>query len=256
MQAEVAAEGERENRMTTLVVGASGATGRLLVRQLLERGRKVRAVLRSPEKLPEDLRSHENVSIIPVSALELSDTDLGQHVSGCSAVASCLGHNLTIKGMFGHPRMLVTDTVRKLCDAIHANRPERPVRFVLMNTAGNSNRDLPETVSIAQQGIILMLRALLPPHRDNEKASDYLREIIGQNDEAIEWTVVRPDSLIDENEVTAYELHPSPTRSAIFNAGQTSRINTAHFMAELVTNDDSWREWKGRMPVIYNKAVT
>lgn len=34
----------------------------------------------------------------------------------------------------------------------------------------------------------------------------------------------------------------------------TSRINVAHFMADLITDDDTWRRWKGRMPVIYDEA--
>jgi uncharacterized protein YbjT (DUF2867 family) len=38
--------------MTILVVGASGATGRLLVQHLLDRGQNVKIIVRSPEKLP------------------------------------------------------------------------------------------------------------------------------------------------------------------------------------------------------------
>jgi len=41
----------------------------------------------------------------------------------------------------------------------------------------------------------------------------------------IESVVVRPDSLIDSDFVTDYEVHVSPTRCAIFDAGKTSRIN-------------------------------
>jgi hypothetical protein len=95
----------------------------------------------------------------------------------------------------------------------------------------------------------------VPPHRDNETAADYLRTKIGQNDTEIEWAAVRPDSLFDEDEVSDYELHPSPIRSAIFNPGRTSRINVAHFMADLITNRDVWKKWKGRMPVIYNQEL-
>jgi hypothetical protein len=65
---------------------------------------------------------------------------------------------------------------------------------------------------------------------------------------------VRPDSLIDEREVTEYEVYASPIRSALFNAGKTSRINVSHFMADLMTDDSLWNKWKGQMPVIYNKA--
>jgi hypothetical protein len=98
-----------------------------------------------------------------------------------------------------------------------------------------------------------LIRLLVPPHRDNEQAADYLRIQIGQQDRAIEWAAVRPDTLINEDEVTEYEVHPSPTRSAIFDAGKTSRINVGHFMAELITDDELWNRWKGQMPVIYIK---
>jgi hypothetical protein len=67
------------------------------------------------------------------------------------------------------------------------------------------------------------------------------------------WVVVRPDSLRDEDDVTGYSIHTSPTRSAIFDPGSTSRINVAHFMADLITNDQLWDNWEGQMPVIYNR---
>jgi nucleoside-diphosphate-sugar epimerase len=240
--------------MTTLVVGASGATGRLLVKQLLNRGLHVKVIVRSPAKLPEEIRSHSNLAVLQASVLDLSDAELAQHVKGCDAVASCLGHNISLKGIYGYPRLLVTDTTRRLCNAIKANQPDKPVRFVLMNTAGNSNRDIPEKISFAQQCVIGLIRLLLPPHVDNERAADYLRVQIGQNDGTIEWAAVRPDTLLNEEQVTEYEVHPSPTRSAIFNAGATSRINVAHFMADLITDDVIWNKWKGKMPVIYNKV--
>jgi hypothetical protein len=123
-----------------------------------------------------------------------------------------------------------------------------------MNTAGNSNRDRDEHVSLGQKCVMALLRLLLPPHVDNEKAADYLRTDIGQSDGAIEWAVVRPDNLVNQDAVTEYDVHPSPIRSAIFDAGVTSRINVGHFMADLITDDATWNRWKGQMPVIYNKA--
>lgn len=239
--------------MMILVVGASGATGRLLVQQLLQRGENVRAIVRSPDKLPEFMKTHDKLSLIHANLLELSDAEMGQHVEGCHAVASCLGHNMSLKGIYGRPRRLVTDATRRLCAAIKENKPAEPVKFVLMNTAGNSNRDLNEQISFAQKMVIGLLRHLLPPQADNEQAADYLRAEIGRNDSAIEWAVVRPDNLIDEGEVTPYAIHASPIRSAIFDAGQTSRINVAHFMADLITDNSVWHQWQGQMPVIYNK---
>jgi nucleoside-diphosphate-sugar epimerase len=240
--------------MTTLVVGASGATGQLLVGQLLGRGQKVKIIVRSPDKLPEFFQNNDNLSVIHASVLDLSDSEMTRHVDGCEAVASCLGHNMSFKGMYGHPRMLVADTTRRLCNAIRANKPDKPVRFVLMNTAGNSNRDIPERVSFGQKCVIGLVRLLVPPQLDNERAADYLRTEVGQNDGVIEWAAVRPDNLIDVGEVTEYEVHSSPIRSAIFDAGTTSRINVGSFMADLITDDDIWDKWRGQMPVIYNKT--
>ncbi|MBI9061861.1 MAG: SDR family oxidoreductase [Marinilabiliaceae bacterium] len=238
--------------MTILVVGASGATGQLLVEQLLNRGENVKVIVRSPEKLPEILKDHEHMTVIQASVLELTDAEMARHVKGCDAVASCLGHNLTWKGLFGAPRRLVTDATRRLCQAIESNKSDHPTRYVLMNTTANRNRDLQEPISIGQRCVIGLLRLLLPPHVDNEQAADYLRINIGQNNKVVQWVAVRPDTLIDAENISGYEVFPSPVRSPLFNPGQTSRINVGHFMAELITNDDTWNKWKGQMPVIYN----
>ncbi len=145
--------------MTTLVVGANGATGQLLVGQILERGERVRIIARSKKAIPKEIANHKNLSIIQASVLDLTD----------------------------------------------------------------------------------------------EYAADYLRTQIGQDDGAIERAVVRPDTLIDEAETTEFTVHPSPIRSAIFDAGVTSQINVGCFMADLICSDDSWGKWKGKMPVIYNR---
>ncbi|MEM9161238.1 MAG: NAD(P)-binding oxidoreductase [Verrucomicrobiota bacterium] len=238
--------------MKILVVGATGQTGRLLVEQLLLRGKEVLAVIREKDRIPEKLRRHENLQLIEGSVLSFSDEQLAPLANGCDAVASCLGHNLSFRGIFGQPRRLVTDTLKRLATAIEAKEPDPPIKFVLMNTTGNRNRDLNEPVSLAQKFIVTLIRLLLPPHADNEDAADYLRTEIGQESKVIRWVVVRPDGLIHENEISEFETHPSPTRSAIFNPGKTSRINVACFMADLLTNPDNWAKWEGRMPVLYN----
>jgi nucleoside-diphosphate-sugar epimerase len=238
--------------MTTLVVGASGATGKLLVDQLLKSGQRVKIIVRPTSNIPDFWSSDVKVTIIREAITQISVDEMAKYLSDCQAVASCLGHNLTWKGIYGKPRKLVAGTVRLLCEAILKNTPEKPIRFVLMNTAGNSNRDLDEPVSFGQKIVIGLLRLLLPPHPDNEKAADYLRVNIGQKNPYIEWIAVRPDNLVNEEKVTEYSLHISPTRSAVFNPGKTSRINVGHFMARFITDDAIRNKWKGQMPVIYN----
>ena len=240
--------------MTTLIVGASGATGIRLVEELLNREQHVKIIVRSPEKLPDTIKNHERLSIISANVLELSDKEMLQHIAGCNAVASCLGHNLTFKGIFGKPRRLVTEATRRLCNAIKENKSEVSTKFVLMNTVANSNRDLNESIPFVQKVLIMLLRLFLPPHPDNEQAAEYLRTVLGQKDDAIKWVAVRPSGLIDEENASEIEVYPSPTRS-ILKDGQISRINVGHFMADLITDDNLWNKWKGQMPVIYNKGT-
>ncbi len=243
--------------MKTLVLGGSGATGRQLVNQLLVRGQMVRVIARSPAKLPEAWRQNQLVEIIKANISEISEEEMTSLLQDCTSLASCLGHNLSFKGIYGKPRKLVTDAMRLVGKVITKMGGElrTPFKLVLMNTAGHRNRDRHESISLAQRLVVGLVRLLLPPHADNEQAAEYLRTEIGQGNPYLEWVVVRPDSLVNSEMVTDYELHPSPTRSAIFNPGKTSRINVGAFMAQLIVNEDLWREWKGQMPVVYNQKV-
>lgn len=241
--------------MTTLVVGASGATGKLLVEQLLNMGQEVKVIIRPTGKTPDTWKNNDKISIIKANISEISVNEMMDYLIDCQSVASCLGHNLTLKGILGKPRKLVTDAVKLLCMAIQKNSPDKPIKFVLMNTTGNRNRDLNEPISIGEKLVMGLIRLLVPPQPDNEKAADFLRVNIGQKNKLIDWVAVRPDTLINEDKVTEYELYASPIRSAISNPGKTSRINVGNFMSRLIVENDLWNKWKGQMPVIYNEET-
>ncbi|CAA6824907.1 MAG: NAD-dependent epimerase [uncultured Thiotrichaceae bacterium] len=238
-----------------LVLGASGATGRLLVDSLLQKGVDVIAVVRDARSLSRIDSSPAGLQVVEAEISKISEAELAQYLNECEVVFSCLGHNLTIKGMFGHPRRLVTDAIKKVVKTIDSIQPDKKFKIVLMNTTGNCNRDIPETPPFSQRFVVALLRVLLPPHIDNEEAADVLRLQVGQNNEYIEWTAVRPDGLINEDQRSQYDIETSPTRNVIFDAGSTSRINVADFMSELAINSELWREWKGKMPVIYNRVA-
>lgn len=240
--------------MQTLVVGASGETGKLLVKQLLESGERVKIVVRPTSNIPDNWNNNLQLKIIKRNITEITIEEMAEHIADCESAASCLGHNLTWKGIYGKPRNLVTASVRLLCKAIEKNAPEKPIKFVLMNTTGNRNRDLNEPISVGERIVIGLLRLLLPPLTDNEKAADYLRVNVGQYNPFIEWIAVRPDTLINEEGITEYFLHKSPTRSALFNPGKSSRINVANLISRLLTDENLWIKWKGQMPVIYNNT--
>ena len=238
--------------MYTIVVGGSGATGREVVKSLLAKGKLVKVVVRDQNSFVKIVPEHSNLTVIEGSILDFNDNQFDYLLKDCDSIVSCLGHNLTFKGMYGNPRYLVRDAVKKFTNAILRLDDQRVVKYILMNTTGNRNRDIKEKIPFIDLCMVALIRILIPPHRDNESAADYLRCNYYIN-RRVEWVAVRPDSLIDKDEVTEYTIHPSPTRSAIFDSGKSSRINVAHFMSELVTDSDIWEKWKGQMPVLYNR---
>jgi len=235
-----------------LVVGASGATGRLVVEQLLNKGVNVLAIVRQADALSGLAAQHQSLHVVVGNVDEWTTNDFKHRLADCNIVISCLGHNLSFKGIFGAPRRLVTDTIDKIVKAITELAKPNKTRLILMNTSGNANRDIPERPELSQRIVIALLRYTLPPHVDNESAADLLRLELAQAHPYIEWVAVRPDALTDEEDLSPYSVHPSPTRNAIFNSGASSRINVAHFMARLAIEEEPWEQWKGQMPVIYN----
>ena len=235
-----------------LVVGGTGATGRHFVRKLLSHGCNVTIVVRNSDKIDTYFKDRERLTVILGKVLEIDFGTLRELVKDVDAIGSCLGHHMTFKGTFGEPKKLVTDSIQKLCQAVQDNDQNKPVRMVLMNTTGVRNKDIQEKWSLLEGIVFFITSNLVPQQSDNEQATEYLRSYIGKNNKNIEWVIVRPDRLINEEEITEYKILDSTIRSPIFNGGTTSRINVGDFMCDLVVNSTKWNEWKGKMPVIYN----
>jgi uncharacterized protein YbjT (DUF2867 family) len=239
---------------SVLVLGGTGRTGGRVVRQLLDRGVDVRVVVRSAERLPDGVAGAAGLSVTEAELLSLSDEDFAKLVDGCDAVVSCLGHTLDAQGMFGRPRDLVTQAARRVCRAASGLRPERPLRFVLMSSVSVNRPGRADTRrGSVERAVLWLLRGLVPPARDNQHAADFLLEAIGTDRAAVQWAAVRPDSL-KEGDVSEYDLHEELVDS-LFRPGQTRMANVAHFMCELVTDDAVWAEWRGKLPVIVDRAA-
>ena len=77
--------------MRILIVGATGATGNRLFKQLLDRGHVVTVIVRAPEKFHQDISNQKHISISTSTVLDLSHVDLTKQVENCDAIVSCLG---------------------------------------------------------------------------------------------------------------------------------------------------------------------
>jgi uncharacterized protein YbjT (DUF2867 family) len=238
-------------QQTVLLVGGTGRTGRRVLEQLLSRGINVRAIVRSAEKLHAGVAERPGLSVVEADLLALSDEELLRQVQGCDAVISCLGHVISIKGIFGPPRDLVTRSVERVCRAIRASQPARPVKFILMSSVSvNRPGGMDTRRGRFERAVLWLQRGLVPPGRDNQRAADFLHDVIEAADPYAQWVVVRPDTL-KEGDVTEYALHEGLVDS-LFRPGETNMANVAHFMCELATDPEVWAAWRGRLPVIVN----
>jgi putative NADH-flavin reductase len=238
--------------MKVLVLGTTGATGRLVVKQLLNGNVNVKAVARNESLVLNEFKNNDLLEIIIGN---ISDFDPNKNIDlikDCDAVVCCLGHNISLKGIIGKPRMLVRDSIKNICNAIERSKKDK-VKLILMNTTANMNKKVKENYSFKDRFVLSLLTLFLPPHKDNVEAASYLTNVIGKNNSKIEWVAVRPDTLINEENESEYEIFESIKRSPVFDAGKTSRINVSHFMIELLLNEKLWKKWKYKMPVIYNK---
>lgn len=237
--------------MKVLVLGANGATGFNVVTQLLKQGIDVKALTRNVEKF-DSIKSSEHIEVIKASILEIDNQKLKQYLSDVDAVISCLGHNITLKGIFRKPYTLVVDAITRIVNTINEINKNKTIKIILMNTTACINKLQNEKFKKNENFVMKIMRFLLPPQRDNELAIGYLIDTVGISNKHIEWIAVRPDTLINEVEVSEYTVHPSPIRSPIFDAGKTSRINVADFMVSLLKDEELWEKWKYKTPVIYN----
>lgn len=254
----------------TLVIGGTGATGRHVVYQLLEQNRPVHVIVRSKERMVSILKdlnfctdkSERNIStandtadatalfplltITEASIVDMTDQQLHDHCSNADNVVCCLGHNMTLKGMYGHPRRFVSETVQRLCKILAQTTGQRR-KFIVMTSDGVPHPS-DDPYGFWTRCIMGMIRRCVPPHADNEAVGTYLYNLIGSGN--MEWIMVRPTNLVN-GPITKYVLHDKPV-GGLFGNQVVSRANVAKYMVDLITNDVLFKQYKFRMPVIHD----
>ncbi len=237
-----------------LLLGATGRTGGRVLTQLLERGVPVRAIVRSADRLPTGLVDDPRLTVVEADLASMPVSDLARHLMGMHAVISCLGHGVSFRGVFGPPRDLVERAVRALCAGSASRPPGVPLRLILMSSVSVNRPERADTRRGAgERAFLALLRQMVPPARDNQRAADVLAREFGGGESGVEWVVVRPDSLTD-GDVSEYQLNDELTAS-LFRPDTTRMANVAHFMTELATDEATWQRWRGRMPVIADAAA-
>ena len=156
-----------------------------------------------------------------------------------------------MKGIFGPPRDLVEQATRRLCKAIEANQPAEPVKYILMSTVSvNRPARLDTRRGNLERAVLAIMRGVVPPANDNQRAADFLLNEVGTDNPFIQWVVVRPDTLLD-GDVSEYSMHAELV-DRLSKPDSTNMANVAHFMCELATDPAVWDDWKGKLPVVVN----
>ena len=237
--------------MDVLLLGGTGRTGGRVLQQLLARGARVRAVVRSAERLPAGVTDDPRLSVVVADLPSMSDAEVREQLDGCDVVVSCLGHPASAQGVVGPPRDLVTRSVERVYRATRDLRPAQPVRLILMSSVSvNRPGGLDTRRGPFERAVVSLLRGVVSPAKDNQGAADFLHDVVDAADPHLQWVAVRPDSL-KEGDVTEYALHEGLVDS-LFRPGQTNMANVAHFMCELATDEAVWARWRGKLPVIAN----
>jgi putative NADH-flavin reductase len=162
--------------MKVLILGGTGATGRLLVDRLLSRGHKVTAMVRDPAKLAL------NEPLLTVVKGDVLDrTSLESAVAGQEAVVLCVGPGAAVK-----QSTLRTEAARNV---VAAMAKAGVARLVALSGLGAG-------ASRASRGFLfdkitapLFMRGVLEDQNGLEAEIRKSR---------LDWTVVRPGTMTDE----------------------------------------------------------
>ena len=200
--------------MRVAVLGATGATGRLVVEELVRRGHEVAALGRTvPTGGPSTVRWVQGDAR---DAAEVADL-----VSGAGAVVSALGPR---KG----DSTLHREVAPCLIAAMHAAGIRR---FVGVSGAGI---DVPGDRKSARDRLISALVRRIGGEAVRDKAVE--RELWAASD--LDWTLVRPPRLVDGPATGRLEhaAHRSPRRTSL------PRADLAAFVADLVERSQYVRQ--------------
>ncbi|XP_048460085.1 uncharacterized protein At2g34460, chloroplastic-like [Rhincodon typus] len=162
--------------MKLLVLGAMGRTGQLLVRQALDQGHRVKAIVRTPSKLTIQ---HDNLKVVKANIF--SADNLREHFSEQDAIMSCLGFPISIfSEVTGY-----TESIKAITLAMHE---AKVTRIIAMTSWCTKRETLKEASWTIRWLLIPLIRKLLINMQEME---NYL------NNECqdLKWTVVRPPGL-------------------------------------------------------------
>ncbi len=203
--------------MKLIIFGSTGGTGRHLVTQALEKGHKVTAFVRRPEKLKVD---HPNLRIVQGDALDLPSVE--RAIQGQSAVLCALGTPAM------NNKKLRANSTKNI---IHAMEKTGVRRFICQSGLGCGNS---RTLLPFHHKYLIFPLILRYVYADHEIQERYIRE------SNLDWTVVRPAALTNGKYTGSYWHGVMGTDKLL--SIKISRTDVADFMLKQLQDNTYQRK--------------
>lgn len=207
--------------MKVLILGATGATGRLIVRDALAKGHSVLALVRSKAGAAD----FQTADVIVGDVRD--EATLTRSLNGCDAVFCSLGTGVNLLGEIS----LLTEATRSLVTAMTHGGVRRLVCISALGVADSRGHG----------GFIFdhLFQPLLLRHayKDKERQEAVIRA------SSLDWVIIRPARLTDD---PARGSVKALTDLAGVKGGKIARADVARFAVEQLATDT----WLRRTPVI------
>lgn len=204
--------------MNLLIIGATGGTGKELVKQALEQGHNVSAFVRNPSKMK---LKHDNLSIVVGNVLDYPSVE--KAVQGKDAVLSALGHK-----RYYFPDKILSDGTKNIINAMQKHGVKR---FICETALGlNDTRGklgLYYTLFVVPFIVFFYFR-------DKERQEQIIKE------SNLDWIIVRPGQLTNGKKKGKYK-HGTNIGSYIITV-MISRADVADFMLKQLDEETYLRK--------------
>ncbi|MEV0399049.1 SDR family oxidoreductase [Actinoallomurus sp. NPDC050550] len=208
--------------MRLTIFGASGGTGTQLVRQALERGHEVTAVVRDPARL--DVAAHDRLKVVTADVMDPAAIEPA--VADADAVVSALGPRES------GPTTVSQDGARSIIAAMGKAGARR---FIMISAAGMvvDAGDGPVTRYVAKP---ILKRVLRHGFADMGRAEEEVR------DSGLDWTIARPPMLTDKEGTGRYR---TATDLNVRGGIRISRADLATGILAMLSDDATVRRHIG-----------
>jgi putative NADH-flavin reductase len=203
--------------MQVVVFGATGGTGRELVKQALGHGHSVRAFVRNPDRLKV---VHHRLEVVQGDVLD--NKAVGAAIAGQDAVLSALGTTER------KPNTILSDGVKNILGGMKKQRVKRLIYVSSLGVGDTKGQLGPVYNWILLPGLLKNVFA------DKETAEELIRAT------KLDWTIVRPGAMNNKLLTGTYRAGPDAAKKRWFP--RIARADVADFMLTALERNTFVRE--------------